>query len=463
MKKAFIFWTFLLLYNTTNAQNIALKPFATGFTQPITIANAGDNRLFIAEQGGLIKILTTDGNTNSLPYINLSGLIIQEPDRQSEQGLLGLAFHPNYSTTGYFYVYYINPDGDSVIDRYQRDTNNPDLGDINTKVEILTFNQTSTNHNGGHLAFGPDKKLYIGSGDGGGTGDPNDQAQDTSLLLGKILRLDIDMQSPYIPIDNPFVGIAGEDEIWAYGLRNPWKFSFDNQTGDLWVADVGQRFIEEVNKVSSTTAGLNYGWPCFEGSDTYDNRECPNNNADLIFPIAEYTHNNNGAFKCSITGGYIYRGTQFSSMQGQYIFADYCSNEICMIANSGGAITYFPGPLDAGLSAFGEDVTKELYAAGRNNGTIYKVVDEITLEIPENTLKSAIIYPNPADTHFTIDFNEKISSIALYDIKGKLILTKESNFESSHTFNINSLPRGLYIIKVLDINKKELNHKITIQ
>ncbi|OED38987.1 hypothetical protein AB832_04265 [Flavobacteriaceae bacterium (ex Bugula neritina AB1)] len=465
MKTIVILFFFLFSIISYN-QDIALQTFSNGFIRPLAISNAGDSRLFIVEQAGLIKILNSDGTVNSTPFIDLSSFIIQEPDRQNEQGLLGLAFHPNYSdpSNGYFYVNYTAPNGNTVISRFKRDATNNDLGDNSSELKLLEFPQPFTNHNGGHLEFGPDNKLYISSGDGGSGGDPGDRAQNINLLLGKILRLDVDIPSPYIPSDNPFVGITGADEIWAYGLRNPWKFSFDNQTNDLWIADVGQQNIEEVNKVPASLAGVNYGWRCFEGSQAFNSSgNCPTNNNDLTFPVSEYSHTNSGQFKCSITGGYVYRGSQFPTMQGKYIFADYCSNQICLVENSGGTITYFNGIPGAGIATFGTDINNELYTAGRDNGIIYKVVDQNLLSIPENTPASVTLYPNPAYNFINIDISKKISTIVIYDLTGKIVQQNNSLEPDSYTYNVSSLPSGPYFVKIIDINQNTLNRKIIIE
>src|SRR5690606_3508882 len=223
--------------------------------------------------------------------------------------------------------------GNTVISRFSRSATDPDLGDSTSELQLLTYTQPFQNHNGGGMAFGPNGYLYISSGDGGSGGDPGDRAQSLTTLLGKILRIDVDNTSNgnnyAIPSDNPFVGSpTAMPEIWAYGLRNPWKFSFDRSTGDLWIADVGQNEFEEINMVVSTAAGKNYGWRCYEGNAEYNQSgNCPPDNT-LTFPIAEYSHNNDGLSKCSITGGFRYRGMAQPNLVGLYFFADYCSNEI---------------------------------------------------------------------------------------------------------------------------------------
>jgi glucose/arabinose dehydrogenase len=253
----------LLFTALAPAQEIELEQFATGFTNPIEIVHAGDSRLFVVEQGGIIRILNADGSVNPNPFLNISNLV----STGSEQGLLGLAFHPDYDDNGYFYVNYTNTAGHTVVARYSVNPTDPSLADATSQLPLLTINQPYENHNGGCLRFGPDGYLYIATGDGGSGGDPENRAQNLETLLGKILRIDVDNGNPYVvPATNPFMGVGGADEIWAYGLRNPWKFSFNRNNGDLWIADVGQNAVEEINKVVSNPGGLNYGWRCYEGN-----------------------------------------------------------------------------------------------------------------------------------------------------------------------------------------------------
>lgn len=289
----------VLLFSTfAFSQTIGIVPFATGFNNPIEIANAGDTRLFIVEQSGVIKVLNSNGTTNATPFLNITSLV----SCCGERGLLGLAFHPNYATNGFFYVNYTNTAGNTVIARYSV-SSNPDVANT-TGTILMTINQPFSNHNGGTIKFGPDGYLYIGMGDGGSGGDPGNRAQNINELLGKMLRIDVNSGSPYgIPPTNPYAGATpGADEIWAIGLRNPWKFSFNRLNGDLWIADVGQDQIEEINKVSSTAAGLNYGWRCYEGNAAYNTTGCAAMST-MTFPVAQYTHASTGG--CSITGGYV--------------------------------------------------------------------------------------------------------------------------------------------------------------
>ncbi len=352
---------------------VQLMP-SPGFDSPVDIANCGDDRLFIVEKSGYIRILNTDG-TSSL-FLDIDSKV---KSSGSEQGLLGLAFDPNYAVNGYFYVNYINntATGNTVIARYTRNAVNPNIADVASEVILLTITQPFSNHNGGNLEFGPDGYLYIGTGDGGSGGDPGNRSQDiTDQLLGKMLRIDVSTVPYSIPADNPFVGITGDDQIWQYGLRNPWRFSFDRMTGDLWIADVGQGAWEEVNFVpASSTGGENWGWRCYEGNATYNTTGCgPAGGYD--FPIYVYDHTF-GAGGFSITGGYVYRGSDYPGMQGYYIFCDYVTgNWWHTVSNGMGGWTSILTSFDfADVATFGEGSDGELYCATLSGGQIYKVID----------------------------------------------------------------------------------------
>jgi len=368
---------------STDAQTIDLVSFGTGFDMPVSIKNAGDNRLFVVEKDGLIKILNPDGNINATPFLDIDNKVVNISGVSDERGLLGLVFHPNYSSNGFFYVNYIDNSGNTVVARYSVNTANANLADANSELILLTIDQPFSNHNGGDMAFGSDGFLYISSGDGGSGGDPGNRAQDLNLLLGKILRIDVDNTSNgnnyAIPTGNPFFNDGDNttlDEIWAYGLRNPWRFSFDRQTGDLWIADVGQGSFEEINMASPTASGINYGWRCYEGNSEFNTTNCQDVGT-LTFPVGEYSHSNDGNFKCSISGGYRYRGSSYPNFYGLYFFADYCSNEIGTLKQNGAnwdmtLTSPFGGN---GWVAFGEDVNGELYIAGISSNTIYKIID----------------------------------------------------------------------------------------
>jgi len=285
------FITLLITPFISNAQlmpKIELVVFSNGYTGPVDIKHAGDSRLFIVEQRGRIYIADSAGNKSTVPFLDIMSIVY---DNGNEQGLLGLAFHPNYQTNGYFYMNYSANGGDTKIVRYSVSVD-PDLADATSGFELMTINQPYSNHNGGNLIFGPDGYLYIGTGDGGSAGDPQNRAQNPQTLLGKMLRIDVDSGSPYgIPANNPFVGNATTlDEIWAIGLRNPWRYSFDRQTGDLWIGDVGQNLFEEIDfEPDSCTGGKNYGWRCYEANDPYNTSGC-GPAADYVFPVYVIKH-----------------------------------------------------------------------------------------------------------------------------------------------------------------------------
>lgn len=346
---------------------ITLTSFITGFNQPVNIAHAGDGsgRLFVVERAGVIK-LVSNGSVSATPFLDISGLV---QSTGGEQGLLGIAFPPGFSTKQYFYVNYTGLSGvtgDTVVARYPVSVD-PDLADPAGGVTILTQAQPFANHNGGHLVFGPDGFLYLALGDGGSGGDPFNNAQNLAVLLGKILRIDVESGvSPYaIPAGNPF-----GSEIWAYGLRNPWRFSFDRGSGDLYIADVGQNQFEEVNfQPAASSGGENYGWNIMEGMHCFTDPAC--SQAGLTLPVAEYDHLSGD---CSVTGGFVYRGAQYPSLQGIYLYGDFCSGRIWGLRRNG-LVWENQLLLDTTLniSSFGEDEAGNLYVADMTAGVIYKI------------------------------------------------------------------------------------------
>lgn len=443
---------FIQFESKSQTGTIALQSFVTGFASPVDIANCGDSRLFVVEQDGLIRILNSNGTINPTPFLNITSLTNQS----GEQGLLGLAFHPNYSTNGLFYINYTNTSGNTVIARYSVDSGNPNLANT-TGTILLTVTQPFSNHNGGTLKFGSDGYLYIGMGDGGSGGDPGNRAQNINELLGKMLRIDVNSATPYgIPPTNPYVGIAGADEIWAIGLRNPWKFSFDRQTGDLWIADVGQNQYEEVNRATASESGLNYGWRCYEGNTAYNTAGCA---AQSTMKSPLFTTNHTNGF-CSITGGYVYRGTQYPNFQGKYFFSDYCKAQIGS-SDGLGNVSFSATFSGNNFVSFGEDTNGELYVASIN-GTIYKLIDS-SLNVPENSLTSVKIYPNPTSSDVYIhnsDNANPISNVEILDLQGKSIL-KETNKSQPITYvNTNHLSSGLYFLKVTNDSGSHFIHKL---
>jgi glucose/arabinose dehydrogenase len=353
------------------SDSAALQLVTSGLSYPDFVTTpAGDTaRLFVVEQTGAIRVVQHDSLLPT-PFLNLTGHI----GFGGERGLLSMAFHPSYASNGHFYVYYTNPAGDIRIVRYTASAN-PNIADSTSGDTILSaFHETNDNHNGGLLLFGPDGKLYAGLGDGGSSGDPPGNGQNLDTLLAKILRLDVDGASPYaVPADNPFVGHAGErGEIWLYGLRNPWRFSFDRTSGDLYIGDVGQNLYEEVDVLAAgSPAGVNFGWNVMEGKHCYGASSC--NMSGLTLPLVEYGH----ADGCAVTGGYVYRGTKIPALAGIYFYGDYCSGWVRSFLYAGGAAAENRDwPLLAvsgGLSSFGEDARGELYITSLS-GKLYRVV-----------------------------------------------------------------------------------------
>jgi len=369
---------------------------ASGLSAPVYVTHApGDpDRLYIVEQRRQIKILK-DGNVQPTAFLDVTELA----SCCGESGLLGLAFHPDYQGNGYFYVNYTDQSATdarvfrTVVARYTVSAN-PDIADPNSAQIVLMIDQPYANHNGGWMDFDADGYLYFATGDGGEQWDPEDRAQDTTdNLLGKILRLDVnrddfpgDVERNYgIPPDNPFVGREGDDEIWVYGLRNPWRNAFDPETGELYIADVGQYAVEEINvQPANGDGGENYGWDCMEGSSCTDQTTCACNDPELTLPIHEYSHGGLPLPRCSITGGFVYRGCAIPDLNGTYFFADFCSNQIWSLRYQNGTVTdlrertleLVPGGglTIRAVSSFGRDAQGELYICDHVGGEIFKIV-----------------------------------------------------------------------------------------
>jgi glucose/arabinose dehydrogenase len=347
-----------------------LQQIVAGLDHPTGLISAhdGTGRLFILEQTGAIRILK-DGSVLPTHFLDLSGMVNTSGN---ERGLLGLAFDPAYASNGRFFVNYTDAEGNSVTARYSVSTADPDLADPASGVPILRIAHPQySNHNGGNLVFGPDGYLYFGMGDGGSGGDPNGNGQNLDVLLGKLLRLDVSGESYAIPPDNPFVGRAGaRPEIWAYGLRNPWRYSFDRKTGDLYIGDVGQDSYEEIDfQPAGDPGGENYGWNFMEGFHSYQGQAPPG----LTPPVAEYDHSGGN---CSVTGGYVYRGTRLPDLSGMYVFGDYCSGRIWVLAHAADgwkAAVWLETTL--AITSFGEDDSGELYVLDRKTGGVFLLAD----------------------------------------------------------------------------------------
>jgi glucose/arabinose dehydrogenase len=340
---------------------IALEPVVeSGLGDPVFVTHAGDRsgRLFVIEQPGRIRIVA-NGTLAPAPFLDISSRVLSG----GERGLLGLAFHPAYARNGRYFVNYTRrPDHFTVIAEY-RVSSDPNVSERAERVVLVIEQPSYTNHKGGMIAFGADGFLYIGMGDGGSGGDPQNRAQNPQELLGKMLRIDVNRGSPYaIPPDNPFVGGGGRAEIWALGLRNPWRFSFDRQTRELWAGDVGQGAWEEIDVIRR---GGNYGWRIMEGAHCYDPPQCDRQGLEL--PVAEYAHDSG---RCSVTGGYVYRGTAIPRLAGMYVYGDYCSGEIFGLRGATRRVL-----LDTNLriSSFGEDQAGEVYVVDYEGG-VYRLI-----------------------------------------------------------------------------------------
>ncbi|MFQ3662399.1 MAG: PQQ-dependent sugar dehydrogenase [Chloroflexaceae bacterium] len=351
-----------------------LVPVVQGLRRPTHVTSAGDGsgRLFVVEQAGQVRIVR-NGRLLPQPFLDIASLV---GSRGNEQGLLSIAFHPRFADNGAFFVNYTSRDGATVVARYRVAATNPDQADPRSAAVLLTIEQPAANHNGGLVKFGPDGYLYIGTGDGGAAGDPWNNGQRLDTLLGKLLRIDVDGAAPYaIPPDNPMLKRAGaRPEIWAYGLRNPWRFSFDRSTGDLFIADVGQNAWEEVHfQPGGSSGGANYGWKIMEGQECFRASTCDQSGLEL--PIAVYGHAS-PAGGCSITGGYVYRGAAFPQLVGVYLYADYCSGNLWGLR--AGPTGWTGGLLDVlkiRPSSFGEDEAGELYLTDHGGG-LYRLVVE---------------------------------------------------------------------------------------
>ncbi|ASK28644.1 cadherin [Chryseobacterium sp. T16E-39] len=438
-----------------NSQSINLEEFASGLTSPVEITNANDSRLFAVQQNGIIKIIQPTGTINATNFLNISSKVLYG----GERGLLGLAFHQQYSTNGYFFVYYnATSTGNITVARYTVSSSDPNVANPASEKIILNIPKPFDNHNGGSIHFAPDGNLWIVTGDGGSGGDPNNNSQNKNVLLGKMLRIDINSTNAYnIPADNPFVGVDGADEVWAYGLRNAWKFSFDLTTGNAMIADVGQGQIEEINRNPISTAGINYGWRCYEGNTAYNTNGCASSST-MTFPVAVYNHSGG---RCSITGGYVYRGNLYPALQGKYFFADYCSDQIGILSpdNSITWSTAYPGN---GFSSFGQDNQKGLYVAAVNSGKIYKITSGTLSTQENNNLSKIKIYPNPASKKvFISGLKNQNFSTEIISPEGRVL--DQMKINSDNSIDISKLPAGVYYINIKSGELKSYSQKLIIQ
>lgn len=441
------------------------------FEQPTEIQNAGDgsNRLFVCEKFGRIRVFENRADVESSTlFLDLE----ERVETASEMGLLGLAFHPDYAVNGYFYVNYNINRNDSnftIIARFGNDPENPDQADIESEVILLEFYQPFPNHDGGQLAFGPDGYLYIGTGDGGSGGDPLNAGQRLNTMLGKILRIDVDnpgqVRNYGIPADNPFVDDPESlDEIYAYGLRNPWRFSFDSETGRLWAADVGQDRFEEIDIIEK---GKNYGWKIMEGWHCFS----PFNGCDstgLTGPVWEYGRSG-GA---SITGGYVYRGDDVAELYGSYIYADFVSGKIWALIYDGEspATAELIEDTDEFISTFGVDESDELYFASFG-GALYRFVVPSGVENQAKSVSGVLfepIRPNPAAGRASIAYRLSERStvrLTVHDARGEELLLISDEFRTPGTyraeFETGQLPEAVYYVR-LTTDKGTVSQALTV-
>lgn len=433
--------------------DLQLELVSDAFFEPVDITHAGDDRLFVVQKNGIIYILNPDDQANASPFLDIDSRVRSSG---GERGLLGLAFHPNYAENGYFFVNYTNLDGHTVVARYQVSGDDPDLADFNSEKILFTVNQPFANHNGGDLNFGPDGYLYIALGDGGSANDPQNNGQKRQTMLGKILRIDVDNGDPYaIPQDNPFAETDETlDEIWALGLRNPWRFSFDRLTGDLWIGDVGQGDWEEIDfQAADSEGGENYGWRCYEGDAAFNTDGCIDA-SNYRFPVHAYQSNlPNG---CSVTGGFVYRGATFPLLYGKYIYADYCSGKIWALEQNESEewinTELFDGPGGQYVS-FGEDAQGELYLTSLG-GNIFQVRDLTITSTVDNSLDARLqVRPNPFDREIWVEGTLPaggLYSMRLLNAQGQLLWesTRLLEIDFQQKVTTDDLPKGVYFFRL---------------
>jgi glucose/arabinose dehydrogenase len=477
MKTFTMLFACLLLVCTAKSQSqnnlpqLGLEQFAQGFDAPMDIANCGDSRLFIAERLGKIWIVDSMGNKMDEPFLDMTDKVFTlYPNDYDERGLLGFAFHPKYPDSPYVYVNYTGHDSNSHISRYTLNPNNPNKVLKHSKYDIIQVVQPKgedfSNHKGGCLKFGPDGYLYTGFGDGGSADDPMNNAQNPRILLGKMIRIDVD--HPDIikgkhystPADNPFVNVDKfKDEIWATGLRNPWRFSFDRKNGALWLADVGQNKWEEVNAVpGNSKGGKNFGWSCYEGTHNFKPDNCDANGTEYTFPIAEYKHSSDNC--ASITGGFVYRGSKFKKMEGKYFYVDYCTGRFSTVFkyNDAWLNLFLLESTQYAFVTFGDGHDGELYVADNVQGIIYHLVDSSSVQ--KTAAGDAVtnlqikLYPNPNKGQFSVELNASENQtyrIYISSLFGKEMMSETRNAVKGYnlwTFNAAQLQKGVYMLHI---------------
>jgi glucose/arabinose dehydrogenase len=468
MKKITSFLILLLVSSSVYSQVNFVNAFLNlSFNQPLFLTHSGDNtnRIFIVQQNGFIRVFPNDSNATSYTtFLDVTNKILTG----SERGLLGLAFHPNYSSNRYFYIYYTRSgDGALIISRFTTQIGNPNKADSLSELNILTVpHPTYSNHNGGNLMFGQDGYLYTGMGDGGSGGDPGNNAQNVNAMLGKIHRIDINNPSGGnnygIPPTNPFAGGGGLPTIYDWGMRNPWRFSQDLVTGIIYCGDVGQDAWEEVDILQ---VGKNYGWRCYEGNHPFNLSGC-GPITDFTFPIKEY-HNGPPEAECSITGGYVYRGARVPWLVGRYVYGDYCSRRVWKLLYTGGNVsdTSFIGTAPSAITSFGVDQSNELYLTCAN-GIIYKLLNAaIGITGNNSNVENYSLfqnYPNPFNPVTKIKFdispvnmhepNSQLVKLILYDALGRQVQVLVNEFKLPGSYEVewdgSNYPSGLYMYKL---------------
>jgi glucose/arabinose dehydrogenase len=474
MKKQSTLLILLLLSSfVINAQQFKLVKFSTGYSSPVGVENCGDTRLFIVEQEGKIIICDSSGVRKTTPYLDITDRVLFK----GEQGLLGLAFDPNYLKNGFFYVNYINKSGNTQISRFKVKPDNANQANKGSEKLILEINQPFNNHNGGCTRFGPDGYLYIGMGDGGSEGDPNNYSQNTMSLLGKMLRIDVHTATGAykIPADNPFVDSSNyKPEIWALGLRNPWRWSFDALNGQMLIGDVGQDAWEEVDVQLANAGGHNYGWRCYEGKHPYNTTGCkPQSYYNA--PKYEYPHVDSTGGDCSITGGFVYRGTRYPDLYGDYVFTDYCSGLFRLLYRDGGqgrVRTVYDGD-DNAYSSFGVDMNNEMFVCNLVNGSIYRVaygkaqtaIFSDSRDAQQNRLSFS---PNPSAGNINITYtSSKPEQIAIHvsSLLGNLVYSGSRTVNVGvNTWNTNlHIPAGDYYLSIISNSGSVITQSLRIQ
>ncbi len=446
---------FLILINTVNSQPvITYNPVITGLTSAVDIVNAGDgtNRIFVVEQGGNIKVYNSS-YTLLGTFLTVTGI-----STGNERGLLSLVFHPNYEANGFFWVYYTNSSGDIEISRYKVSSGNTNQADAASKQVVLTIpHPGQANHNGGKLNFGTDGYLYFATGDGGGGGDVPNNAQNGTVLLGKMIRINVSIGTiaPYytIPADNPYVSDPNvRDEIWALGLRNPFRWSFDRTTNDMWIGDVGQDTREEINyRAAGSTGGINYGWRCYEGSLPFNTTGCLVS-SNYVFPVYDYPNPSPGS--ASVTGGYVYRGSTHASMQGYYFAADVYSGNLYKVNTAGFTTTVQTG-LPTFVVGFGETESGELLNVSLN-GSAYAVIPSTPTAVTDlNEEKKPFIYPSVINgKSFTIHLPSAYQQLQIINSNGAIVQQQNIAGRRGNTeITLTNIAAGVYIVRLIGKEK----------